>query len=814
LRTMAAGISGATCAVRLRQLQALRERQAAKESRLEAEVVAEASELQELQQSNARNAEAAERELVELTTTLQRSLRCEDELVARVHDEEVAAAQASERKAKASADRDATIAALRQAEEEFRQWDAALWEEKAQKERFLQELHEQRQAASAYEERAAAAAAARIALEFEVAGLRREAVRFEHRELASRRILAGQNQRRLRGGFHGLAIGSQLLRGERKRRNLFEKRWFAVHGFDVFATWRWHSSVRARLREANAKVVRSMVVIFLHAWAVYVSDYRWIVRQSPASLMFRQRWLIHRALKLWSHNVKTLISSQRGLAVRRFGLLILRSWHEESSAAWWTRRVQVYYGRWRQRFLLRRCCREWSCRTHTMRRVHRKIERLECRSRLIRTRTAFQSWSACKELHAYVTERFARQQRKLLLSHLLTWRQCASQQRALTRVQCRRHRRLLHAAFVGLSDYVARMHSAHRLARASHCCGNAWSLQISAFNWWFKAAAPRRGMRLMAAKSLRARLQSWKRWSQGMQVIRLRARMTETARSSLAVYTRRLRLASWASSTRISRAHKARALTVRNRQSCVLCRKLWHVWLSHWKSCIREQCSRLKEKVREASAEQESMKDELGAMRRQRGCDELVRLSIVDELQRVCAEVAELSVDLESVRAVTVSLEETAACEREISDRRRDEASAIRAQRALIGAHHAEECTLLEKRFREALTAPAMLRSELRDCEEQTAAAEAAGVEAKRVSAMLQSELESLHATVPVCIRERSNQVAEFRDRVMEARCVANALEEELTQQQSVQQIRDAALEERRRNDTDREISLFRTTHL
>merc|ERR1712046_483777 len=128
-------------------------------------------------------------------------------------------------------------------------------------------------------------------------------------------------------------------------------------------------------------------------------------------------------------------------------------------------------------------------------------------------------------------------------------------------------------------------------------------------------------------------------------------------------------------------------------------------------------------------------------MTNERSADEILRLGIVDELQRSAAEVAMLTVDLEEVMSETESLEQATATQHRAVEEQCAEAKAREeTQKAL-----AEHCALLEAKFQQALAAPVVLRAELYECEQQTESAAAAEAEAKQTAVLLQRELESLH---------------------------------------------------------------------
>jgi len=278
----------------------------------------------------------------------------------------------------------------------------------------------------------------------------------------------------------------------------------------------------------------------------------------------------------------------------------------------------------------------------------------------------------------------------------------------------------------------------------------------------------------------------------------------------VAARAKRMGLRRWAAETTAARVRNRRAATIRERQRLRLLHIVWQLWMSHWKYALRQYCDELSSEVSEAHAEQMVLQEELTAVKSQRSSDELLHLGIANELQRAAAEVAELTAELQEVECATKSMEEATLFEQRVSEERYAEAMAQTGTREFLAAQRDEQCALLEARFRKALAVPAALRDELRECEEQTEAAVAAEAEAKRTTMLLQRELENLHAVVPPRLKERSDEVVLLREHVLRARREVACLGEELAEQRLTLQIRDCTLEEWRREETHRELALFR----
>lgn len=217
-------------------------------------------------------------------------------------------------------------------------------------------------------------------------------------------------------------------------------------------------------------------------------------------------------------------------------------------------------------------------------------------------------------------------------------------------------------------------------------------------------------------------------------------------------------------------------------------------------------------RVAEAHAGQELLEKELSTLRSERSADEFARLGIVDELQQAAAEVAELAVDLQEVESVTFSLEEAAAVEKQVADERYEEAEGLSARRESLASERAEHCASLQSRYREALSAPAGLRAELRECECETEVAAAAETEAKETAALLQMELENLHRVVPRRLQEKEDDVARLQECVSRMHYMVAGLEEECAEVQRGLQARDSALEELHRVETARELDVLHGT--
>jgi chromosome segregation ATPase len=231
----------------------------------------------------------------------------------------------------------------------------------------------------------------------------------------------------------------------------------------------------------------------------------------------------------------------------------------------------------------------------------------------------------------------------------------------------------------------------------------------------------------------------------------------------------------------------------------------WQLWVLDWKRTLRQECAKLELQAEEARAGREFIKDELNAMRNECSGDELFRLGIVDELQHSAAEVALLTVDLEEVQSVTRSLEEATAREHEVVEERHAEVSAQNAARESLNVQRAEHRALLEVQLHQALAAPAVLRTELYQCEEQMEVAVAAEAKAKHTAAQLQKELENLHLAAPRRLQERSDEVARLHENVWRSRHMVGSLEAELSRQRLALQARDSVLEAVRITSMDRE---------
>lgn len=175
-----ASTRAASVVVRLRHLEALRDRQADSERKAELALAASRGELLRLREANTQSVESAERELVELTEGLQQSLRAQSELEGRLFEAEAEESELAAERDLAQAARDRFVEELRSAAEEYREWDATLATERAEKERLIRALHERRLAAGPLEADAAAAEMARGALQKEVERLR-EIVARAHR---------------------------------------------------------------------------------------------------------------------------------------------------------------------------------------------------------------------------------------------------------------------------------------------------------------------------------------------------------------------------------------------------------------------------------------------------------------------------------------------------------------------------------------------------------------------------------------------------------------------------------------------------------
>lgn len=362
------------------------------------------------------------------------------------------------------------------------------------------------------------------------------------------------------------------------------------------------------------------------------------------------------------------------------------------------------------------------------------------------------------------------------------------------RVQLTHKSWLAHRVFAVLSDNVVLMRSLSRLGKASHCFfGRPISAEVVLVAWW-KLAGARRAHRFMARRGLLSRLRSWRRWAQ-----------VRRCRGSLRVVQRRIGkcfgrmyFRRWVAFARQSRIHRSLAATIQGRRYFSLLHGAWQLWVLDWKRTLRQECAKLELQAEEARAGREFIKDELNAMRNECSGDELFRLGIVDELQHSAAEVALLTVDLEEVQSVTRSLEEATAREHEVVEERRAEVSAQNVQRA-------EHRALLEVQLHQALAAPAVLRTELYQCEEQMEVAVAAEAKAKHTAAQLQKELENLHLAAPRRLQERSDEVARLQENVWRARHMVGSLEAELSRQRLALQARDSVLEAVRITSKDRE---------
>jgi len=811
-----AGVRGYV--VKLQQLEQLRERQARSELRTEVELTEARDELRRLERANASNVEAAEAELVKLTTSLQESLRRQSALQTRCIDVDSQVAALAERRARLSMERDDVAHELRTASEEFRELDAAVASERQAKTTFLHELHERRQVAEQLQFEAAEAAATQAAMEAEVRTLRRAAEQAANLELSEERTRAACEQRLRRDAFAWFVVSVRAVRRFRlcaRARKVSERSSYCAW---ALVLWRRHSMFLARRRRCRRQAALDIARRLFRAWAVITADDRWLNMRRPAADAMRRRMLLRQMVRCWFIARQVILDIQTAPARRRLGRAVLRSWRAEAAVVHWLARLQAWFARrvWRRaavhlleawRGVLR--AKAWRHRTKLV-----LARRVACR----KVSGSMQWWHLCHTTRSRGRAVLRAYNRPLLAScWWALWKYaCLQRQERLLRGRLLSHRAQssLRRGIQALLDNSQLAWRVQRLARRVHDRVGALSVSL-ALRCWLLAVGQRLALRVTTHELLRRRL--------NVRLVHWRAatrRRISFQRTSFcfgaleavsASKSRQSALRFWASAARGSRQRARRARTVKGRRRMDLYRLAWSGWARALRAAAREQRARYAQELQEArDAEDLLIHAQMATTcASEETAAELARMHLVDEVQAAAHELARLEVEHDEVRSVSDSLEHAVSSESASVARLHQEAAELREQAAAGAAGEAEMRAALEDALRAALAAPAQLRAELRESEVRAMAFATEEAEAQQSAAQLRGELEELCRAASARVQERTEELDTMQAHVAQARRSVLELEEAVAQRRATLQDQELRIEQQRREDSEEATRMF-----
>lgn len=812
-----ASTRAASVVVRLRHLEALRDRQADSERKAELALAASRGELLRLREANTQSVESAERELVELTEGLQQSLRAQSELEGRLFEAEAEESELAAERDLAQAARDRFVEELRSAAEEYREWDATLATERAEKERLIRALHERRLAAGPLEADAAAAEMARGALQKEVERLREIVARAHRLDRAEEAVRSASGRRLLRHVLRSFAVGIRSARTERLQLELFFRR---RRRLALLEAWRWLRHVgRSALKAARVRrfVGEAVSLRVLRDWSLIASEAHWAKQRTHTAEAQRNAWLRRYVLCAWLAGARSVAAADRAVSLRRLGKAVLQRWHEESAASAWDRWVAARCRRRWQWLVLRRCINCW--RRHARRTVYwrRASTVLASRRRPRRAQSILRSWAGhCGSLAAAAATQ--RQRRWRTLGRCWrSWRQCCTILRYLRRRSAADRHRLLSRAFGlagtgGFLGHVRRNASLRSLSRA-RWTREALAVIRRALPLWAAMAGGQRALKLNAWVLMRRRISNELAWwhfvTRRQRRFRLLPGVSATASTRRASRHRAARFAEWARLIAMRRFWRERLGAIRWRSRAAVLRPAWRSWLRVARRAAIERAAELQAEIEEFAVATSEMEDQLASVKGARAAVELDRLRFMDEVHEVAQEVAALTVDHREAARSERALERLAVEERDAAEGFQAEAAELRAERDEMAALRSARRLMIEEQLSSALEAPTALRAELRASEAQARAAAVEENEARHETVILHEELEELQRTATWRLELRDEEAAALRLDVSAARRSVQELNEAVELQQATLRSQEKRLQRQRQQDVVRDLEMY-----
>eukprot|EP00927_Polykrikos_kofoidii_P054323 TRINITY_DN48750_c0_g1_i1.p1 TRINITY_DN48750_c0_g1~~TRINITY_DN48750_c0_g1_i1.p1 ORF type:complete len:1061 (+),score=197.55 TRINITY_DN48750_c0_g1_i1:150-3332(+) len=811
---------------RMRQLEQLRERQLLAEQSLESELAQASMELRLLQERNRQSVESAERELLQLTESLQESLREQHLAEAREQQVRQDAERAADEEATLGAQRERAVAELQDATQEFRELDVVFSAERCEKEKFLRALRQQRDTTEVLAADAAAAEAAKADVLAEVRALRRTVARAENCEIADAELRDRIVFKLLTTVFSVLVSGAAACRRHRARELECHRRSLAVCGRSVIRAWRLYCVACARA-EAHWRKQRTLSSTAgageyaaasraLSLWSAAVSEARWLQHQRPRAETQRQRIVLRSAFASWLAGVRFVAAQALAPAVRRLARSLLRIWHEEAAASFWDRWVLARSSRRRRRWILLGCWRAWARRTACKLRLQRASWAMR-RGAAPRHAVAALRWmlSLLERRRRLTFIKSTLSQRLVARAWRVLWASVASRRdvtEAGRRVAAAERLRLLGAAIVGLRlsaslSCMERQLTTRSLRRQRLEVARLWVLPF-----WRAVATTERGQRCRQQAAVRTcasrRLWQWQRRAQKSRRLRRIARFIAISRDQ------KLRLLfcstyfRWAAEAQAARRRRGRSATVAARRRISNCQAVLSSWSRVLRVRARTRRDRFREEIEDFCVHEEEMGEALQAIRDANQSSELRRLRLIDELHATAEEAAACSVGYQEALDAGSTLQRAAAAESVKIERLESEATALRLENQAEAGRRAARHATLEDEVARALAEPARLRAELREGEEAARAAAIEENEAQLSVNALCEELEELHQTGSARVKEREEEVALLHNEVHSALRAEQQTRAALAQQESSLQRQELRVQQLRQEDTERDLAM------
>jgi len=740
-------------AARIQRLEALRQCQDANERRMESALSEASGELLRLQRGNVRSVEAAEQELLTLTSNLQTSLRTQHELEQRSEDADAVVAELAERRAWLCSEQEFAQEALRAVTSDLRASESAVVTERAESCKILSLIERSHQNAQRLEMEAAAASSERVTLESEVASLRR--------------CLQIEAEAQLGTAKAVTVCLSHLTRGEAAEQP-------EAKSSSTIADLEMNAS---RLQNAVARRTLPRALGALSNWA---GQRRRVRSQLLMAHVFRRHRFLRRALAAFSIAVRALQLEQYSIARSRLTVAVVQLWHQEAAACQWARWIDGCVSRRYCSWVSRRVFLTWCAGV----RVRLNLRRLGSQTLelwvLRRRRLAVGWWGSWSLSHRGA--RVFRRQRccSFLLLCWRAWRRHAQLEEAHWTI----HRRwgsfekslLLRASFDAL---LASLEKERKLRCL--CCRAARRRDMFLFGLWRILVEPRRASRQVRRGRLSERLRRWTIWTQ-------RARSTRCAEVAVLPFSdhrsaqsRQGAVKDWAALASLGRWHRLRASTITGRRRLDLYRWVWSAWVHLPRLSLRERGQQLFSELEAARSGQSVVSEELEEVSGRRSSAELARLQLLDELHSVSAETAEMVVEHDELRETGEALQHATSEQRYATEELEKEAAALRAEVDEWEDREGARRLGRELQLREALEAPAALRAQLSLSEASVRQAASEERERRDEVATIGRELDKLQRSAAAQLGEKEARVSLQRAEVERSRKRVQDLEVELT---------------------------------
>jgi len=749
--------SGRLLPARLQQLQALRDQQRASEQTMGMALGRASSELEFLQERSKRCLESAETEVVELSESLQQSMRMQSDLDARVRFADKASAELSALRVHLLSERDHSMSVLRKGALELADREAALQVTRASKERLLRDLHEQRLLGWNLAEDIAMPTSSKAALQADVCGLRQKALHVARADVVKERIQVCRHFHLLRVAFVNFACGSRIAQGHRCAFDRMRAQQLLTIGQDAYKRWQRQAKLMAWQRQRQLAVLACLIL----AWALLVAERRWLAHQIPAAASLHDRWLLRRWLRSWSCGARARLAAEHHLARRKLCIEVFQRWCSQVR------------GWWHLRFLHLQCCKRcahvlllgrfgaWSACVHAIARRATVTRKLRRRLNLLQSKAALRFWAA-------VPHRL-KCKRPPPVALFTCWH--ALREHALSsRSECMRRRTL--AAFIVrvFRCFAILVEAGHRVRMSAISILRSRALRgtgVEAFSAWVVAASMgcklRRSTQMLRRWQCAQALGRWYGRACAVQVVhRLCARGEQLATLRMSA-RRQCCFGGWVA----AKQAKQRLLAHLARTQCQELRVAWSLWLRALCMLRREMQDSLHADCREARFALGELAAAAQLAQVERSEAEAKRFSLADELRQAAADREELGQLLakEHREAAEAKAEagRVAVVESAAASKMAQQVASLRSRRAQGASQREARREALAEELAVALAAPAALRANLRKSEAAARLAADEELKARQSAEALRLELEDLHRRAAAHLAGREAVVAALR---------------------------------------------------